>query len=556
MATLTVQVLLLGLMTTALGMPLNPEKHHRTFPIVTMQNFHATMITTVLHFGTPANPPPPNTTTTSVIAGDKTKLVLSQFDLMPDGRYGGSILDFTHSPGTPTAGVMYQVTPFFNETICYKLPVSQGPSVSDEASKPSAAQKAWRDQLFTMLQLTTSPQLDNWKKNGTKIVDGKTCTVWLDPEGTGCQQTVCFDDSGNVHSSVFKQMSDKRDGFWQEITLKDFRPATAAEVTPPTGCVDLLRPTINVDLEHTTVNDAGLIRKANEEAAGVWKASASPVFEGMSLAQAQERHGTVIAMPNLPLGVTNSELGATVIPSSFDARQAWTKCHSISRIRNQGQCGSCWAFAATEVLADRICIAGGSSNFTGSVEYMIDCDKNDSGCEGGLLDDAWDFLKNVGVPEEHCDPYKHCPNPASPQCKPKDLVQDSHDPAPPKCPAKCSDGSPLKNIKAKSAYMVSKPGDVKSMQQEIMTNGPLEVAFFVYSDFQTYQSGVYRRTKSSQGPLGGHAVRVLGWGTEKDLDYWLVANSWSPGWGENGYFKIQRGTNECGIETIPVAGLV
>ena len=74
----------------------------------------------------------------------------------------------------------------------------------------------------------------------------------------------------------------------------------------------------------------------------------------------------------------------------------------------------------------------------------------------------------------------------------------AQDPAPPKCPTKCSDGSPMKNIKAKSAYMVSKPGDVKSMQQEIMTNGPVEVAFFVYSDFQTYQSGVYRRTKSMQ----------------------------------------------------------
>ena len=404
-------------MTTVLGIPLDPEKHHRTFP-----RHYAELPCDDDHdcaaLWNPCQPPTPNTTSTSVIAGDKTKLVLSQFDLMPDGRYGGSVLDY--SPETP---VMYQVIPFFNETICYKLPVSQGPPGSDEASKPTAAQKAWRDQLFTMLQLTTSPQLDNWKKNGTKIVDGKTCTIWLDPEGTGCQQTVCFDDSGNVHSSVFKQMSDKRDGFWQEITLKDFRPATAAEVTPPTGCVDLLQPTINVDLEHTPVNDPGLIHKANEEATGAWKAAASPVFEGMALAEAQKRHGTVIAMPKLPLGVTDSGLDA--IPSSFDARQAWVKCHSIARIRNQGQCGSCWAFAANEVLADRMCIAGGTSNFTGSVEYMIDCDKNDSGCEGGLLDDAWDFLKNTGVPEENCDPYTHCPNPASPQCKPKDLVEDS-----------------------------------------------------------------------------------------------------------------------------------
>ena len=94
------------------------------------------------------------------------------------------------------------------------------------------------------------------------------------------------------------------------------------------------------------------------------------------------------------------------------------------------------------------------------------------------------------------------------------------------------------------------------MQREIMTHGPIEVAFFVFSDFQTYHRGVYHRTAASQGPLGGHAVRVLGWGTEGGMDYWLVANSWSPVWGEKGYFKIRRGTNECGIETIPAAGLV
>merc|ERR1711865_435285 len=262
-------------------------------------------------------------------------------------------------------------------------------------------------------------------------------------------------------------------------------------------------------------------------------------------------------MPKLPLRDSGFGLSAEAIPGSFDARAAWKKCGSISKIRNQGQCGSCWAFAANEVFADRLCIGGGSVNFTGSVEYMIDCDKKDMGCQGGLLDDAWDFLQSTGVPEEHCDPYTHCPNPASPQCKPKDtLVTALDDPSAPKCPSKCSDGSPLKSIKAKSAYMVSKPGDVTRMQQEIMSNGPVEVAFFVYSDFQTYDSGVYHRTKSSQGPLGGHAVRVLGWGTAQGMYYWLVANSWSPGWGEKGYFRIRRGTNECGIETTPVAGLV
>jgi len=348
-------------------------------------------------------------------------------------------------------------------------------------------------------------------------------------------------------------MSDKRDGFWTEVTLKDFRPATAKELSPPTGCVDLLKPTTTVDLHHTAVNDAALIQKANEEAAGAWEAAASPVFEGMSLFEAKKRHGTRIEMPKLPLRDSGFGLSAEAIPGSFDARAAWKKCGSISKIRNQGQCGSCWAFAANEVFADRLCIGGGSANFTGSVEYMIDCDKNDMGCQGGLLDDAWRFLQKTGVPDETCDPYTHCPNPESPQCKPKGLLKD---PAAPQCPAKCKNGSPLKIIKAKSAYMVSKPGDVQAMQQEIMTNGPVEVAFFVYSDFQTYKSGIYHRTTASQGPLGGHAVRILGWGTDHGMDYWLVANSWSPAWGEKGYFRIRRGTNECGIETTPAAGLV
>merc|ERR1712070_93363 len=72
------------------------------------------------------------------------------------------------------------------------------------------------------------------------------------------------------------------------------------------------------------------------------------------------------------------------------------------------------------------------------------------------------------------------------------------------------------------------------------------MAFTVYEDFPTYKSGVYKHV--SGGQLGGHAVRLLGWGVENGEDYWLIANSWNEEWGDNGTFKIARGNNECGIE--------
>lgn len=94
------------------------------------------------------------------------------------------------------------------------------------------------------------------------------------------------------------------------------------------------------------------------------------------------------------------------------------------------------------------------------------------------------------------------------------------------------------------------------MQRKLIAHGPFEVAFFVYSDFMTYTGGVYRRSEAAEGPLGGHAVKLVGWGVGSGHEpYWLVANSWSPSWGEHGYFRIVRGTNECGIETTPAAGL-
>ena len=90
---------------------------------------------------------------------------------------------------------------------------------------------------------------------------------------------------------------------------------------------------------------------------------------------------------------------------------------------------------------------------------------------------------------------------------------------------------------------------------EIMTQGPVEVyniidilkgAFTVYEDFLAYKGGVYQHTTGSA--LGGHAIKILGWGVENGTKYWLCANSWNEDWGDKGFFKILRGSNHCGIE--------
>jgi hypothetical protein len=82
--------------------------------------------------------------------------------------------------------------------------------------------------------------------------------------------------------------------------------------------------------------------------------------------------------------------------------------------------------------------------------------------------------------------------------------------------------------------------------QAIVAGGPVETAFDVYSDFENYVSGIYHNVKGE--PVGGHAVRIVGWGVDGGVKYWKVANSWNPFWGEKGYFRIKKGNNECGIE--------
>lgn len=93
---------------------------------------------------------------------------------------------------------------------------------------------------------------------------------------------------------------------------------------------------------------------------------------------------------------------------------------------------------------------------------------------------------------------------------------------------------------------------IDSIKNDLVKFGPVTAAFYVYDCFLSYREGVYTKTSSSILPLGGHAVTIVGWGTENGLDYWRCRNSWNDGWGDNGHFKIAM--DSCGITDRVYAG--
>jgi cathepsin B len=234
------------------------------------------------------------------------------------------------------------------------------------------------------------------------------------------------------------------------------------------------------------------------------------------------------------------------VPTSFDARQAWPNCTSIGAIQNQAECGSCWAFGAVEAITDRFCIHKNNDTQL-SFEDMVSCDKEDGGCQGGEPNSAWDYVKTEGLVSAECYPYSipTCP-PAQQPCL--NFVNT------PKCVKKCNVSSiEWKQDKHKISTAYSVSSDQSNIEKEILLNGPVEACFEVYEDFLTYKSGVYSHTTGDL--LGGHCIKILGWGVDGSTPYWLAANSWTDYWGNQGFFWILRGSDECGIEDQVVAGL-